>query len=174
MVYTPLRTQYPFSDVNVRWKSRGEILRLEEQWNTFERVENYNDIIYQKFEKGLRSEMYYQFVNDQEFKNYRAGQQLHVVTYPSLPPQTFAPIRDRPMPDVPIVGTLPYTTNVPRFAINTITPSAAEQAAATADLAVYSFVSTFNQRHVLKYSFVSDEEKNAYERAELRVNASTS
>ncbi len=168
---TPLRTQYPFADVNVRDKLIGEILKLQEQWNTFERVENYNDIVYQRFQQGDRSQLYYQFLSNDEFKNYKAGQQLHIVTYRSLPPGTFSPISERPMPDVPYAGSLPVETNIPRFIVNRPTPSASEQAAAQADLEIYSFISTFNSRHVFKYVFIDDDEKNAYERADLRLNS---
>ncbi len=171
MTFTPLRTQYPFSDVDVRQKLRGEILKMEEQWNTFERIENYNDIVYQRLQLGDRSQLFYQFLSDQEFKNYRAGQQLHIVTYRNLPPGTFSPISERPLPDVVYYNTTPQETGVERFAINRIVPTASEQAAAQSDLEIYTFVSTFNGRHVFKYVFVDDDEKNAYERGELRINA---
>ncbi len=169
--FTPKRTQYPFGDVSTRYKSRSEILTMQDQWNTFERVENYNDIVYQKLELGLVSNMYYQFANDAEFKNYRAGQQLHIITYPNLPPGTFAPIRDRPMPAVAPKEGFPYTTGVERFIVNTDVPTASETRAALADLEIYTYVSTFNATHALKYAFVDDVEKNAYERVELRLNA---
>ncbi len=167
---TPQRTQYPFADADVRQKTRGEILIMQNQWNTFERVENYNDIVYQRFQQGDRSQLYYQFLSNDEFKNYKAGQQLHIITYRSLPPGTFSPISERPMPDVPYTGSLPGETNLPRFIVNRPTPTASEQAAAQADLEVYAFVSTFNNRHVFKYVFIDDDEKNAYERAEIRLN----
>lgn len=169
--FTPKRTQYPFADVSTRYKSRSEMLTLEDQWNTFERVENYNDIIYQKLELGLVGNMYYQFLNNAEFKNYRAGQQLHIITYPTLPPSTFSPIRDRPMPDVVPQEGFPYTTGVERFIVSGTVPTAGELQTAQAELAVYSYVSTYNSAHVLKHMFADDTEKNAYERVELRLNA---
>jgi hypothetical protein len=171
MSYTPQRTAYPFGDVNVRYRSRGDILKMEEQWNTFERVENYNDVVYQKFQQGLRDTMYYVFTNDQEFKNYKAGQQLHIITYPTLPCSTFDPISQRPMPDVAPVTALPYVTNTIQTLPNRYIPTASEQAAINADLAVYAHVSSYNAVHQLKYTFVDDEEKTAYERGCVRVNA---
>ncbi len=168
----PQRTAYPFTDVNTRYKSRGDILRMEEQWNTFERVENYNDVIYQKFQQGIRNVMYYVFVSDQEFKNYKAGQQLHIQTYPSLPCSTFDSISQRPMPDVAPVTGLPLETGVCRSLPNKYIPTSSEQAALNADLAVYAHVSSYNAVHQLKYSFVDDEEKTAYERACVRINQS--
>jgi hypothetical protein len=165
----PKRTAYPFSDVNTRYKSRGEILKMQDQWDTFERIENYNDIIYQLFEQGFRSNKYYVFASDQEFKNYRAGQQLHVITYPNLAPSTFNPISERPMPDVPIRSPVSYETNVSRDVLSSPTPTASESAGIQADLEVYTYVSTYNAAHRLKYQFVDDEEKTAYERAFARI-----
>jgi hypothetical protein len=173
------RTQYPFaalSDAQLKalvGVNRPLVHRImiQTQWDTFERVENYNDVIYQQYLAGERSNMYYQFKNDQEFKDYKVGQQLHVNAYPNLPVGTFQPVTDRPIPPAPPNATIPYETNVPRFIINRITPTASEQAQVQSDLALYAYVSTFNAAHVLKYQFVDDVEKNAFERAELRVNA---
>jgi hypothetical protein len=166
---TPKRTAYDFGDVNTRYKSRGEILNMQEQWNTFERVENYNDVIYQLFELGFRSNKYYVFASDQEFKNYRAGQQLHIITYPTLNPCIFNPISERLMPDVPTLSPVSYETNVSRCIIAAPTPIASETAAIQSDLEVYTYVSTYNTVHRLKYQFVDDEEKTAYERAYARI-----
>ena len=173
------RTQYPFGGLTADQrksliglnKPLRYIIMIQEQWDTFERVENYNDQIYQKFLQGDRSQLYYQFRTDQELHSYRAGQQLHVNAYPNLPASTFQPIRDRPMPDVPIRTALPIESGPPRFAINRIIPTASELAAQQADLAVYTYVSTYNATHQIKYNFVDDLEKNAYERTELRLNA---
>lgn len=142
---------------------------MQEQWNTFERVENYNDIIYQKFEQGLRSNMYYVFRSDAEFKDYRAGQQLHIITYPNLPASTFDPISQRPMPDVVPKEPSPYETNVMRGIVNKVVPTASEQAATAADLEIYTYVSSYNAVHQLKYQFVDDEEKTSYERGFQKV-----
>jgi hypothetical protein len=177
----PQRTQYPFGALtDAQQKSIIGVNRplayritLQNQWDVFERVENYNDIMYQRYQTGDRSQTYYQFKNDQEFKDYKSGQQLHVNAYPSLPISTFQPVTNRPMPDVPIIGSLPYETNVPRFAINKLTPTASEQAVIAAENEIYAYVSTYNGTHVLKYQFVDDIEKNAYERADLRLNTTT-
>ena len=169
---TPQRTAYPFADANMRYKSRGDILRMEEQWNTFERVENYNDLIYQKFQQGIRNVMYYVFASDQEYKNYKAGQQLHIQTYPALPCSTFDPISQRPMPDVAPITGLPLETNVCRALPNRYIPSSSEQAAINSDLAIFTYITSYNATHQLKYAFVDDEEKTAYERACVRLNQS--
>jgi hypothetical protein len=173
------RTQYPFGSLSdAQQKALVGVNRplayrimIQTQWDTFERVENYNFAIYQQFLTGNRSNMYYQFKSDQEFKDYKVGQQLHVNAYPTLPVGTFQPVSDLPIPAAAPNSPPPYETNVPRFAINRITPTASEQTQLQSDLEVYAYVSTYNARHVLKYQFVDDAEKNAYERADLRLNA---
>lgn len=179
------RTQYPFAGLTeaqqkyIIGTNRPLVYRLtiENQWDTFERVENYNDAIYELYKTGDRSKLYYQFKNDQEFKDYRTGQQLHVNAYSIspffLPASTFQPVRDRPMPDVPIIGSLPYDTNVPRFIINKFTPTSSELSVAQGENEIFAYVSTYNGTHVIKYQFVDETEKNAYERADLRLNTTT-
>jgi hypothetical protein len=169
MSFTPKRTQYPFSDVNIRYKSKSEALIMQNQWDTFERVENYDDVIYQMYEVGDRSKTFYLFASDAEFKAYNAGQLLHINTYPTLPGSTFASIRDRPFPNVRTKTSLPYWTGVERFVVNNIVPTASELALQQADLEVYAGVSTYNGTHVLKYQFVDGDEKAAYDRAMLKL-----
>jgi hypothetical protein len=161
----PKRAQYPFA-ANTRYKTRSEILIMTEQWNTFERVENYDDLIYQQYEVGQRGETYYQFRSQQERAAYTAGQLLHVNTYTTLPVSAFTPIRDRPMPNVPLQSALPYFYNVPKNFNPTNVLTSSERAAQRADLEIYAFVSTYNQSHVIKWNFVKDEERLAYERGE--------
>jgi hypothetical protein len=170
---TPKRQAFPFADAQTRYKSRGEILAMQEQWNTFERVENYDDVVYQLFEQGLRSYKYYVFQSDAEFRNYKAGQQLHIRTYTNLPCSTFDPISQRPMPDVPVRQAVSYETNVPRDFGTTPTPTSSEKAALQSDLEIYAYISSYNSVHRLKYQFVDDDEKTAYERANLRLNTTT-
>ncbi len=166
--YSPQRTQYPFS-MNTRYKSKSEILKLESQWETFERVENYNDIIFQRIQDGLRDQPFYQFLSNQEFKDYKAGQELHILANPTLPPSTFASISERPLPNTPIKTALPYYHQTDKYIIPTTPISAEELVQRRGDLEIYTYVSTYNSAHVYKYSFVSDEEKMAYYRAEKRV-----
>lgn len=178
MSFAPQRIQYPFAaltnEQQLRILGRNipliKRISVQEQWNTFERIENYNDIMYQKYELGNRGEVYYQYASNKEMNDYRAGQLLHMQAYSTLPIRTFQPIRDRPMPDVPVRGIIPIETNLPRFVLNRPVPTASEKLLADADMTVYTYVSTFNMTHHLKYSFVDDLEKNAYERAEVRVN----
>lgn len=143
---------------------------MQYRWDMFEYVENYDDVMYQRFETGDRSETYYVFKSTEEYNAYRAGQLLHVNTYFNLPASTFSSIRDRTMPDVPYnAAGLPIWYNTPKNINPTNTLTASERAAQRADLEVYAFVSTFNDSHVLKWAFVKDEERLAYERGQRLV-----
>ena len=164
---TPLRTQYVFDSSGYKYKTRADLLRLQRQWETFERVENYNDIVYQKIANGDRGTLYYQFRTHEEYKDYRNGQELHVLKFPTLPTGTFASISERPMPDVPVIVKAPIYTMAPTTDAKSVPASVA--AAATNDMTIYMYVSSYNAAHVYKYNFVSDEERLAYHRAERRI-----
>jgi hypothetical protein len=166
--YSPKRTQYPFS-LSTRYKTKSESLLLQNQWETFERVENYDDIIYQRIQDGLRDQPFYQFISNQEFKDYKQGQNLHVQVFPNLPAGTFAPIRDKPFPTTPSKTALPYYHQVDKFIVAPTPMSSEELTQQRADTEIYVYVSTFNNTHVYKYNFVSDDEKMAYYRAEKRI-----
>jgi hypothetical protein len=175
--YTPKRTQYPFGPaqtlLGLQFKSRSETLQIQNKWNTFENIENYDDIIYQQFQQGKRSNTYYVFVSNQERQDYFEGQRLHYKAYPTLPTSTFCPIRDRPMPNVATVTALPYYSNRDICAPQRYVPTASERAAENVDLAVYTYISSYNSVHVIQYDFQSDEEKLAYTRAQCRLNATS-
>jgi len=167
MSYTPLRTQYAFDLSGVKYKSRIDILTMQRQWETFERVENYNDIIYQRFSAGDRGQTYYQFRDSGERNDYRVGQMLHMNRYPLLPPGTFDSISLRAMPDVAVRVAAPnYTISPMPLAY---IPGAIPESVATdntADVTIYIYVSTYNFDHTYKYNFISDEERLAYHRGE--------
>lgn len=165
----PLRTQYFFNLSGVRYKSRAELLKMQRQWETFERVENYNDIIYQRFAQGFRDKPYYQFVNREELNDYRNGQELHILRYPTLPAGTFDSISGRPMPDVPVLTQPPNYSQVSREILAPPSITSSERTEKTADMSIYMHVSTYNSAHVYKYIFQSNEEKMAYHRAERLI-----
>ncbi len=171
ITYTPLRTQYVFDLSGIKSRAFSSILTLQRQWDTFERVENYDDIIYQRFQTGDRSMTYYTFRTREELTDYRSGQELHVLRYPELPCSTFASIRDRPMPDVAMTAYPPsYSAGTtPRNLVLSTAMTASERLAMEADLTIYAHVSTFNATHVFQYNFPSDDEKMAYHRAERRI-----
>jgi hypothetical protein len=168
----PLRTQYVFDLSGVKYKSRSEILNMQRQWNTFERIENYNDVIFQRFQIGLRDKPYWQYRNREEMNDYRVGQMLHIQRYPNLLPSTFDPISSRPMPDVVVVRGPQDYSQVSRDILAPTPILASELVEREGDVAVYAHVSTFNSVHKYKYIFTSNEEQLAYHRAErvLRLN----
>ena len=171
--YTPQRTQYLFDLSGVKYKSRSDILTMQRQWDTFERVENYNDVIYQRFAVGNRGLTYYQFRDRAEMNDYRVGQQLHEQRYPTLPCGTFAPISTRAMPEVPVLVSAPnYTYFPPRNLGLTAAVPASALTTTVGDMAIYTYVSSFNASHYFKYNFISDEERLAYYRAERLVRMS--
>ncbi len=165
----PLRTQYFFDLSGVRYKSRAEILKMQRQWETFERIENYNDVIYQRFALGYRDKTYWQFVNREELNDYRNGQELHVLRYPYLPAGTFDSISGRTMPDVPVLTQPPNYSQVSREIVSAPPITSSERTENAADMSIYMHVSTYNSAHVYKYIFQSNEEKMAYHRAERLI-----
>jgi len=179
MALTPKRTQYPPQLSNIKYRTPIQTATLTRQWETFERVENYNDIVYQQLEQGNRGTLYYQFVNQTEQRDYAAGQALHINFYTTLPASTFASISTRPMPDVPIRIAAPMCQNSMPSIVQlktaddvlytkttlTAAASASDTTRAVADCAIYMAVSSYNSTHVYQYNFQSAAEKLAYERA---------
>jgi hypothetical protein len=170
MSYTPTRPQYFFDLSGVACKSRGDINTLRYQWDTFERVENYNDIVYQRLRKGDRSQLFYQFPTKGEMNAYKNGQELHILRYPYLPPGAFAPISQLPYPNVTFINEVPTYNQTPKpcAPVGTSVP-ASEFLTQQSDMTIYTHVSTFNATHHYKYIFPSNEEQLAYHRAERMV-----
>jgi len=165
------RTQYLFDLSGVKYKSRSDILTMRNQWNTFERVENYNHDVYQRLMVGDRGKLYYQFTGEERI-DYKKGQLLHIARYPWLPPSTFDSISNLPPPNVQTV--VPPVTAVRNNPSIAEPLPASERTSQTTDLTVYNHVSTYNATHVYKYTFASNEEQMAYNRAARLLNISTS
>jgi len=71
----------------------SDLFALKKQWETFERIENYNSIIYSTIngtgipEKGADSEtnpLFYTFTSDAELQEYRQGRLNHISEYPAV------------------------------------------------------------------------------------------
>ena len=167
--YTYPREQYFFDLSGVTCRSNSEIIQMRQKWNTFERVENFNDIIYQRFASGIFDQQYYKFKDRSELSDYRVGQSLHILRYPSLNPSTFDSISDRPMPKGPVLVGLSEFTQIDRCIKPSVPIRQQEFIEQQADLSIYVNVSTFNSAHVYKHAFISNEEQLAYHRAERRV-----
>jgi hypothetical protein len=169
VTYKYPRDQYFFDLSGVTCKSYGDIIKMRQKWDTFERVENFNDVIYQRFLSGLFDQQYYKFADSSELNDYRVGQNLHIMRYPWLDPSTFDSISNRPMPNVPVIVGLSEFAQINRCVKP---PQAITQKEATeqqSDLSIYVHVSTFNSEHVYKYNFTTMEEQLAYHRAERRI-----
>lgn len=170
MSYTPLRTQYAFDLSGVKCKSQSDLISFQRQWATFERVENYDDIVFQKLMVGNRGTLFYQFNGRQEATDYKNGQTAHIKRYPWLPPTTFDSIRLRALPTTAMTVPPPNEAG-PSKICGPFSPTqtSSERLVRAADLTTYVHVSTFNAVHVYKYAFVSDEEKMSYHRAERQI-----
>ena len=145
---------------------------MQRQWETFERVENYNDIVYQRINAGYRDRLFYQFVNRQELNDYKNGQQLHILRYPWLPRGTFDSISEKPFSSAPVIVPAPIYTQTPKCTQFSTSMKASEKTEQQSDLAIYMHVSTYNSEHVYKYIFTSAEERLAYHRTERQVLSS--
>ena len=146
----------------------SDIMRLRRQWETYERVENYNYAVYQKLLSGDRSQLYYQFQTNEELNDYRNGQQQHTLKFPTV---SFQSISDT----YPAVTFLKPPPNVTPQAVKENASFgksmlSSENTARANDLAIYAYASTFNSQHTVQYIFPSNEEKMAYDRAEQRLH----
>lgn len=168
---TPLRTQYPFSASAYKFKTGAELLKLQRQWDTFERIENFNDLVYQRMTAGYYDKPYYLYTGRDEMVDFVSGQRLHIERFPDAAAAgEFIAISDRPKPTTPPIS-LPVQVDPqpPRGVPYSTIRSASDQARITNDLNTYIYVSTFNATHVYKHTFAGDEERFAYCRAERRV-----
>jgi len=140
---------------------------MERQWNTFERVENYNDIIFQRIQNGFRDELFYQFVDQGELLDYNNGQQLHNLTYPQLSGcGTFSSISLQTITQYPTYVPAPEIIMTTTLRAGPKPLLESEKAAQEADMATYIHVSTYNGVHTFQYNFTSDQERLSYYRAE--------
>jgi hypothetical protein len=176
------RQPFLFDTSNIKCRSNREIIAMARQWNTFERIENYNDQIYNRFCQGIRDKHYYQYSNMSEKNDYNIGQMLHVNRYPFLTTDarvstiggvqvsTLASISDRTIPNVEIIAGPSHFSQVSKTCvpIPSILTSSEYMAQQSEDV-VYLHVSTYNGSHKYKYNFESDEEKLMYLRAERRA-----
>jgi len=166
------RTQWPYDLSGVKYKTKSDMIRLETQWNTFERVENINFGIYLRFLSGDFSKTWYQFVTNEEAANYRVGQQLHTNRYPNVPPATFTSISLAPLPICTNGSGPAIYGQVPKSIVAIPAVTERQKTESNQDLAIYTQISTFNVLHsTFTYQFTSNEEQMAYYRAERRICA---
>jgi hypothetical protein len=166
------RTQYCYDLSGVKYRTKSDLLTLQRQWETFEKVENYNFQIYKNFLAGNFGQTWYQFQSNTEASDYRVGQQLHVNRYPNIPPAVFQSISLAPLPICTNGSGPPIFKQTPAQIVSAPTLTEGQKTENNADLAIYTQVSTFNVLHsTFTYQFTSNEEQMAYYRAERRICA---
>ncbi len=88
----PYRSTFCFPESSQQYKSQAELIKLRTQWDTFERIENYNSIVLNQLASivpveapnGVITPAFYQFINSAEKSNYNMGQLAHTVAYPDV------------------------------------------------------------------------------------------
>jgi hypothetical protein len=82
----PARSTFCFKHDTRAFLSQHDLIALKRQWDTFERVENYNSIVYSTI-NGSESPanlIFYSFLNQSELDDYKLGQANHVSEYPNV------------------------------------------------------------------------------------------
>ena len=114
----PQRSTFCLSERIFNNKSLLEINQIRTQWDTFERVENYNSIVLNKLanetpnesSSGVVTPAFYQFINSAEKTDYNLGQLAHTVAYPDNV-DFIKPYSSRPIPYTStILSTINNTT----------------------------------------------------------------
>ena len=163
--------QSPYDLSGVKYKTKGDILTLQRQWDTFNRVQAINFSIYLKILSG-QALNWYVFVNNQEATDYRNGQQLHTLRYPYISPMFFQSIALAPIPTNNMTTGPPRFSQVPSQIISPPPLTESQKIGNNSDMAIYTQVSTFNVLHsTFTYQFQSNEEQMSYYRAERRILA---
>jgi hypothetical protein len=104
-VQEPLRSTFCFPESTFFFQSQYSILQLKNQWDTFERIENYNSIVLNTLGQEVPKEasssamdsVFYQFKSSQEKIDYNLGQLYHTVVYPDIT-DFQQPYANRPIP----------------------------------------------------------------------------
>lgn len=169
-----VRTEYVYDLSGVKYRTKSDLLTLQRQWNTYEKVENYNFKIYLKFLGGDFAQTWYQFANNTEVSDYRVGQQLHVNRYPNLPSAIFQSISLAPLPICTNGSGPPIFKQTVAQIVSQPTLTEGQKTENNADMAIYVQVSSFNILHsTFTYQFGSNEEQLAYYRAQRRLFAAS-
>ena len=91
-VVESMRSTFCFPASTMQYKSMSDILTLKYQWDTFERIENYNSVVYHTLANTLPVEAgsnintpsFYQFQDSNEKTAYDIGHLTHTVIYPEV------------------------------------------------------------------------------------------
>ena len=95
---------YPRTATANRYISNQESIANQNNWNTFEAIENTNSAILKqlantvpKVGSGINERVWHQFTDDAEKTAYRLGQLAHVAAFPTVSDFT-VPYSNRPIP----------------------------------------------------------------------------
>jgi len=155
----------------VKYKTKSDLLTLQRQWDTFNRVQANNFAIYTNILDG-RPQNWYVFANNQEATDYRNGQILHTNRYPYISPVFFQPVSILPIPTSSNVTGAIRFSQVPPQVVSAPPITEGQKTENNSDMAIYLQVSTFNILHsTFTYQFQSNEEQLAYHRAQRRILA---
>jgi len=99
----PARSTFCYVNTT-RFVTRQDLIVNQNNWETFERVENVNSIVREKLAQSVpptasavSERVWYQFANDQERNAYKAGQTAHVAQYPDVS-DFLVPYSNKPIP----------------------------------------------------------------------------
>jgi len=91
MPLEPARSTFCYKNTSSLLTS-ADIINRKQQWDTFERIENYNSAIHKRLTEIVPSpqnnvydgSIFYNFANQNERNDYLAGQRAHVLAFPNL------------------------------------------------------------------------------------------
>jgi len=86
------RSTFAFKHDSQSYLKQDELTTLRRQWDAFERVENYNSIVYstiygtptKTMGGSVTDSIYYPFSGDVELQDYRQGRLNHIAEYPDV------------------------------------------------------------------------------------------
>lgn len=101
------RSTFSFINTTRSYLTQDEIIKLRSQWETFERIENYNSIVYSSIVgkpispvgDTVIESVFYKFSGDVELQDYKQGRLNHIAEYPSVS-DFVVPYSQRPLNSV--------------------------------------------------------------------------
>jgi len=104
----PMRSTFCYVNES-KYLSGADVIEHRRQWDTFERIENYNSIILDKLAQtvpkphngtagnGYGGGIFYNFIDQQERNDYLAGQRAHITALPNVD-DFLIPYSKKPIP----------------------------------------------------------------------------
>lgn len=169
------RSSFCYKNTNVSKLSLADELVKKRQWTKFEEVDTINSVIYNSiisqggiisgYGNSTDSPIFYTFPNQQEYKDYIAGQRAHIFEYPDISGfvvpygRRIVPVFGQDISGQDISG---QDIVCPKADVSKI-QSAKRLLLNTKDLTLYSQVSTFNAKFPRSpYKFQSNADYITY------------